>query len=162
MHTTMKILICTDGSVALTEAIKCVLGALRKDNKFTVLYVLSEHGVYYSYKSIFKEDLEKIDQLFGEKDSEKEAAKKIFLSPIYEYMKNAGYNVRDKVREGHVIEEILDEIREGGYNVIMLGDKTGLSPARLLLGSTVSEVMHRAKACVIVIKPPESAYGQST
>ena len=158
----MKILICTDGSHALIEGIKCVIGALRKDNKFTLLYVLSEHGLYHSYKSIFKEDLEKIEELFGEIDSEKEAAKKIFLSPIYGYMKNAGYNVRDKVREGHVIEEILDEIREGGYNVIMLGDKTGLSPARLLLGSTVSEVMHRAKACVIVIKPLESAYGQST
>ena len=61
-----------------------------------MLYVLSEHGLYYSYKSIFKEDLEKIEELFGEIDSEKEAAKKIFLSPIYEYMKNAGYNVHDR------------------------------------------------------------------
>jgi len=151
----MKILICTDGSHALIEGIKCVIGALRKDNKFTLLYVLSEHGLYHSYKSIFKEDLEKIEELFGEIDSEKETAKKLFLSPLFDYMRNSGFNVREKVREGQVTDEILDEIMEGDHGMVILGDKTGLSPARLLLGSTVSEVMHRAKVCVIVIKAPE-------
>jgi len=153
----MKILICTDGSITSNEGIKCVVGALRKDNAYTVLYVLSEHGIYYSYKSIFKEDLEKIEELFGEIDSEKEAAKKLFLSPVCEYMKREGFNVRETVREGHVVEEILDEINEEGYDMVMLGDKKGFSPARMLLGSTVSEVMHRAKVCVMVIKPPLSA-----
>ena len=151
----MKILICTDGSHALIEGIKCVISALRKDNKFTLLYILSEHGLYHSYKSIFKEDLEKIEELFGEIDSEKEAAKKLFLSPLFDYMKNSGFNVREKIREGQVTDEILDEIMEGDHGMVILGDKTGLSPARLLLGSTVSEVMHRAKVCVIVIKAPE-------
>ena len=151
----VKILICTDGSQALIEGIKCVIGALRKDNKFMLLYVLSEHGLYHSYKSIFKEDLEKIEELFGETDSEKEAAKELFLSPLFDYMKNSGFNVRKKVREGQVTEEILNEIIEGDYGLVILGDKTGLSPARLLLGSTVSEVMHRANICVVVIKPTD-------
>lgn len=157
----MKILICTDGSVAMIEGIKCMLGALRKDNKFTLLYVLSQHGVYHSYKSIFKEDLEKIEELFGETDSEKEVAKKIFLLPIFDYMRNAGFNVREKVREGHVTDEILNEIREGNYDVVMLGDKTRLSPARLLLGSIVSDVMRLANICVMVIKPSESVLDRS-
>ncbi|MGB8311395.1 MAG: universal stress protein [Halobacteriota archaeon] len=151
----MKILICTGGSHALIEGIKCMIGALRKDNKFTLLYVLSEHGLYHSYKSIFKEDLEKIEELFGEIDSEKEAAKKLFLSPLFDYMKNSGFNVSEKVREGQVTDEILNEIRESDYDMVIVGGKTGLSPARLLLGSTVSEVMHRANICVIVIKPSE-------
>jgi len=151
----MKILICTDGSHALIEGIKCMTGALRKDNKFTLLYVLSEHGLYHSYKSIFKEDLEKIEELFGETDSEKEAAKKLFLSPLFDYLKSSGFNVREKVREGQVTDEILNEIRESDYDMVILGDKTRLSPARLLLGSTVSEVMHRVNICVIVIKPSE-------
>ena len=149
----MKILICTDGSNTSNEGIKCVVGALRKDNAYTVLYVLSEHGIYYSYKNIFKEDLEKIEGLFGEIGSEKKAAKRLFLSPVCDYMKNDGFTVRGKVREGHVVEEILDEIDEERYDMVMLGDKKGFSPAHLLLGSTVSEVMHRAKVCVIVIRP---------
>jgi nucleotide-binding universal stress UspA family protein len=153
----MKILVCTDGSAASNEGITCAVGALRKDNEYIILYVLSEHGIYYSYKSIFKEDLEKIEELFGEVDSEKEAAKKLFLSPVCDYMKNEGFNVQGKVREGHIVEEILDEIREGEYDMVVLGDKKGVSPARLLIGSTASEVMHRAKVCVIVIKPPVSA-----
>ena len=121
-------------------------------------YVLSEHGIYYSYKSIFKEDLEKIEELFGGIDSEKEAAKKLFLSPVCDYMEREGFDVRGTVREGHVVEEILEEINEEGYDMVLLGDKKGLSPARILLGSTVSEVMHRAKVCVMVIKPPLSAH----
>ena len=32
----MKILICTDGSITSNEGIKCVVGALRKDNAYTV------------------------------------------------------------------------------------------------------------------------------
>ncbi len=149
----MKILVCTDGSVASNDAIKCAMGALSKDNEYIVLYVLSEHGIYYSYKSMFKEDLEKIEELFGDVDSEKEAAKKVFLSPLCDYLKNEGFDIQGKVREGRVVEEILDEIREGEYAMVMLGDKKGMSPARLLIGSTASEVMHRAKVCVIVIKP---------
>jgi nucleotide-binding universal stress UspA family protein len=153
MAMVMKILVCTDGSAASNDAIKCAMGALRKDNEYIVLYVLSEHGIYYSYKSIFKEDLEKIEELFGDIDSEKEAAKKVFLSPLCEYLKKEGFNVREKVREGRAVEEILDEVREGEYDMLILGDKKGISPARLLIGSTASEVMHRAKVCVMVIKP---------
>ena len=100
--------------------------------RIQVPYVLSEHGIYYSYKNIFKEDLEKIEELFGEIGSEKEAAKKLFLSPVCDYMKNDGFTVRGKVREGHVVEEILDEINEERYDMVMLGDKKGFSPVRII------------------------------
>src|SRR5665647_2747914 len=77
----MKVLICVDGSPVTNEGLKCAVDALRIDIEYTLLYVLEEHGIYDSYKRIFREDLERIEELFKDIDSEKEAAKKILFYP---------------------------------------------------------------------------------
>src|SRR5664279_6126094 len=57
----IKALICVDGSPVTNEGFKCAVNALRTDIEYTLLYVLEEHGIYDSYKRIFKEDLERIE-----------------------------------------------------------------------------------------------------
>jgi len=152
----MKALICVDGSPVTNEGFKCAVNALRSDIEYTLLYVLEEHGIYDSYKRIFKEDLERIEELFEDVDSEKEAAKRIFILPMSEYMRDLGLSVRAVVREGPAGEEILDEVREGNYDLVVLGDKKSLSPARRLLGGTLTEVMRNADACVMIVRPPRA------
>ena len=115
--------------------------------------MLEEHGIYDSYKRIFKEDLEQIEELFEDVDSEKEAAKKIFVAPLCEHMCARGLTVRAIVREGQAAKEILDELREGRYDVAVLADKKSLSPTRRLFGGTLTEVVHNADACVIIVRP---------
>ncbi|MGZ8888963.1 MAG: universal stress protein, partial [Halobacteriota archaeon] len=107
----IKTLICVDGSPVTNEGFKCAVNALRTDIEYTLLYVLEEHGIYDSYKRIFREDLERIEELFEDVDSEKEAAKKIFVLPLCDYMREHGLTVRAIVREGPAGEEILDELR---------------------------------------------------
>jgi len=46
----MRVLACTDGSEVATEGIKCALKTLSKEHDYTLLFVLSEKGVYRSYK----------------------------------------------------------------------------------------------------------------
>ena len=150
----MKALVCVDGSPVTNEALKCGCAALRDDIEFTLLYVLEEHGIYESYKRIFREDLERIEELFEDVDSEKEAAKKIFVNPLCDYMRKKGLNARAIVREGHAVKEILDELREGKYQLAVLGDKKGLSATRRLLGGTLVEVLDNADTCVMVMRPP--------
>ena len=153
MVVNMKVLVCFDGSPSVMEGVKCAVDALRRDIDYTLLYVLTEHGIYESYKRIFREDLERIEALVGDVDSEKKAARRIFLGPLCAYMLEQGLTVRAVVREGHPAEEILDEVRDGQYDIVMLGDAHSFSASRLLVGSTVTEVMRNACTCVMVIHP---------
>jgi nucleotide-binding universal stress UspA family protein len=118
------------------------------------LYVLEEHGIYDSYKRIFREDLERIENLFEDVDSEKEAAKKIFVLPLCEYIREHGLTASAIVREGPASEEILDELFDGKYNLVILGDRKSLSPARRLLGGALTEIMHNADTSVTIVRQP--------
>ncbi len=151
----MKVLICVDGSPSVIEGVKCAAGTFRSDVDCTLLYVLTEHGVYESRKRIFKVDLERIEALFGDVGSEKKAARHVFLDPLCEYMREQGLTVRAIVREGHVAEEIVNEARDGQYDIVMLGDAHSLSRKRLLVGSTVCEVMQNVRTCVMVVRPAQ-------
>ena len=92
--------------------------------------VLTERGIYESYKRIFREDLERIEALVGDVDSEKKAARRIFIDPLCAYMREQGLTVRAVVREGHVAEEILDEASEGQYTILSCSETHALSQRR--------------------------------
>jgi nucleotide-binding universal stress UspA family protein len=153
MVVNMKVLVCFDGSPSVTEGVKCAVDALRRDIDYTLLYVLTERGIYESYKRIFREDLEQIEALVGDIDSEKKAARQLFLGPLCAHMREQGLAVRAVVREGHAAKEILDEVREGQYDIVMLGAGHSFSASRLFVGSTVTQVMQNARTCVMVIRP---------
>jgi len=150
----MKALICVDGSPVTNEGFRCAVDALRIDIEYTLLYVLEEHGIYDSYKRVFREDLERIEELFEDVDSEKEAAKRMFVLPLCEYMRERGLTVKTIIREGPAGRQILDEIREGKYDLVVLGDRKKLSLVRRLLGGTLTELMHNADTCVMIVWPP--------
>jgi nucleotide-binding universal stress UspA family protein len=152
----VKVLICVDGSPSIMESVKCAVNAFRRNTDYTLLYVLTERGVYESYKRIFREDLKRIEAIFGDIDSEKKAARQIFLDPIYAYMREQGLTVRAVVREGPAVPEILNEVREGQYDIVVLGDAQSFSASKLLVGGTVSQVIQNAQACVVVIRPCRS------
>ena len=68
-------------------------------------------------------------------------------------MREQGLAVRAVVREGHAAKEILDEVREGQYDIVVLGDAHSFSASRLLVRSTVTQVMQNARTCVMAIRP---------
>jgi nucleotide-binding universal stress UspA family protein len=150
----MKALMCVDGSPATTEGLKCAVETLRSDIEWTLLYVLEERGIYDSYKRIFREDLERIEELLKDVDSEKDAAKRIFVLPLCQHMRERRLTVKAIVREGLPAAEILAELEEGEYDLAVLGDKKGLSTTRRLLGGTLAEVMQNANTCLLVVRPP--------
>ncbi|MGZ4902699.1 MAG: universal stress protein [Halobacteriota archaeon] len=152
----MKVLICTDGSLSSLEGIKCVLEVLGKEHEYTLLFVLSEEGVYQRYKETFAEDLTRIEKIFGDLASEKAAAQETFLKPLYEYMKQAGFNAIPKVREGKIATEITAEIEETQYVVTVLSEER-ISPMNLLPRSTLHEVLQNTKRCILVVRPPHSS-----
>jgi nucleotide-binding universal stress UspA family protein len=69
-------------------------------------------------------------------------------------MRERGLTVCAIVKEGPAGEEILDELRDGKYDLVVLGDRKSLSPARRLLGGTLTEVMRNAETRVMIVRPP--------
>ncbi len=149
----MRVLICTDGSASSTEGIKCALQVLGKEHEYTLLFVLSEEGIYRRYKQTFEEDLARIEKLFGDPDPEKAAAREIFLRPLQDYMSQAGFKTAPKVREGSVVSEILAEIDEERYEVTVLSEGK-ISLKKLLPGSTLHEIVQNTKKCILLVRPP--------
>jgi len=135
------------------EGVKCAVNALRRDIDYTLLYVLTERGIYESYKHLFREDLERIEALVGDVDSEKKTARRIFLDPLCAPHARTGSRRPRCCEGGHAAEEILDEVREGHYDIVMLGAGHSFSASRLFVGSTVTEVMRNVRTCVMVMHP---------
>ncbi|MGZ4918765.1 MAG: universal stress protein [Halobacteriota archaeon] len=151
----MKVLICTDGSSSSLEGIKCILEVLDKKHEYTLLFVLSEEGIYGRYKETFAEDLDRIEKIFGDLGSEQAAAQEIYLGPLRDYMLQTGFRAVPKVREGSVAAEIIAEISEAQYGLTVLSEGK-ISPMKLLPGSTLHEVLQNTKKCILVVRPPHS------
>lgn len=63
-----------------------------------------------------------------------------------------GAVVHTCIRIGHPAEEIVAEATEGGYDIILLGDKHAHDLMTRLLGSTVKKVLEQAPCPVIIAK----------
>jgi nucleotide-binding universal stress UspA family protein len=60
--------------------------------------------------------------------------------------------VTSKVRKGSPIEEILNEARDGDYDIIVVGSRDMATLLNALLGSITEKVADRASACVLVVR----------
>ncbi len=149
----MKVLVCTDGSTSSIEGIKCAIQVLGKEHEYTLLFVLSEEGLYRRYKETFEEDITRIEKLFEDPDPEKAAAREIFLRPLQDYMSQAGFKTIPKVREGSVVGEILAEIDQGQYAVTLLGEGK-ISLVKLLPRSTLHDIVQNTTTCILLVRSP--------
>lgn len=126
----MRILVATGGSPHSEAALHFsshVLRAQHDEETLTVLTVLKHEAERPQADAISA----RADQLF-----------KAVIS-----------NVQTKVRIGHPAEEIIREAEDGGYNLVIVGEKQnhGLV-TRFLLGSTAERVVEHAPCPVIIAK----------
>jgi nucleotide-binding universal stress UspA family protein len=88
------------------------------------------------------------------------------LSDGEEKVKAEEVQVETLLKEGHIVQEIVNVAKEGNFDLIVIGGR-GISKIReLLLGSVTDGVIHHASCPVLVIKlvpqPEDSAsYSQS-
>lgn len=74
-------------------------------------------------------------------------------------LRRGDYAVTSSIRKGAAAREILEEAREAGSDMIVLGAKVRSGLPGLLLGSAIREVTHHSPVPVLVARPPRRPFG---
>ncbi len=148
----MKILIATDGSICSDAAVKSV--AEREWPKGSELRVVSilEHS---SLESITAGEYAfKLDEI---REEVRQMIKQI-ASSAADTLSNPNCKASYIVREGLVAQEILEEAKQWGADLIVVGTHGRKGLSKFLLGSVAQKIAIHANCSVeIVRKPQENA-----
>ena len=69
-----------------------------------------------------------------------------------------GISAHPKIREGEISREILTEVNEGGYDLLVLGSRGGhelLGIGDLLLSETADQILPHCQTSLLVVKEPK-------
>ena len=73
-------------------------------------------------------------------------------------MKRMGIPVATRIRKGSVREQILAELAEGGYDLLVLGSPLPGKDGRIALGGVIGRVLQDVKHLpVLIVRSPEAA-----
>lgn len=64
-----------------------------------------------------------------------------------------GIQAEIKISHGDVVEAILEETKEGHYDLVVLGETEGTTLRGLLLGNVTQQIINRAPCAVLISKP---------
>ena len=141
------ILLPTDGSQGVEEAINCAVALAKKfDAKIHVLYVVEpprfqEYGAGIALASMIK--------------TLQEAGEQILSDTVELIRKSGALALEEVMDEGHPAEEILQYAREHGIDLIVMGTHGRRGLNRVLLGSVAEEVVRSADVPVMTVRMGE-------
>lgn len=151
----MKILVCTDGSEhsqkTLEEA-STIAGGCNAD-EVAIIYVYNQPPDF-SYlekkgSSITSKDIERFREL---EEEHKEEIKERVLSQALKVFEKKNIKASTIFKEGHPAEVITSVASEGGFDMIVIGNRGIGGLKRLFLGSVSNAVVQNAKPSVLTVK----------
>lgn len=150
-HDTMgRVLVCTAGKEPGLAAVECggriahLLGA-----EVTVLHVMSQIAGRPVLPPDALEDLEAPAQVLMEHHT----PEGICLEQAMELLRGLEVPARPLVRHGQVVEEILDEAREGAYDLLVIGAHATTGLMGLLLDDVAHQIISHADRPILVARP---------
>jgi len=118
------------------------------DIQAVVLHVIPEVDERFRhYERLHERELREIEHLFGDEGHGLEVAVQ-----ARERLKRLGLEAERKVREGDPAAEILAEIREGTYDLVILASDAEGSVEDPRLGGVADEVVHSAPVSVLIVR----------
>ncbi|HTL17666.1 MAG TPA: universal stress protein [Patescibacteria group bacterium] len=150
-----KILICSGGKSYIDPAVQLTGSiALGAGAPITLLHVLPEPPAIYARLPRMQETA---DWLLS---SNSELG--INLRREKETLERLGVRADVKLRHGSVLEEILNEISEGGHDLVVTGSALSRGLRTYVLGDVSREVVNRAECPILVVRSrDDSGEGQS-
>lgn len=145
----MRVLFCVDGSEGAERALARGIAWLRDAGmRGVVLHVIPEVDERLRhYERLHEAELAEIERLFGHEGHGLEVAVQ-----ARERLKELGLEADRKVRQGDPATEILAEIREGRYDLVVLASDEAGAVEEPRLGSVAEQVVRDAPASVLVVR----------
>ncbi len=143
-----KILLCNSGGDTtgiLSRFTNKFIRCLQEDLQITVLHVMSQ--ISASPKATSWPLLAGAEKLMQEQTPEG-----IVLERDLRVLEQKEYPVTPKIRHGFVIDEILSEVQEGDYDLLVIGAHRKEMWQRLLLDDIALELLQQADRPVLVVK----------
>lgn len=148
-----RVLICSGGRNYIDRAVKLTGDiACKSPMRVTILHVMPEPPAVYAGLMAREEDTARIlaskSALGRNLRAEKSALEAVGVQPEM------------KLRHGLVVDEILAELREGEYDMVVTGSAPAGGPLRTyIMGNVTSEIVNRADCAVLVVRGGDPARG---
>ena len=123
----MKILMCTDGSKYASEALRFGSLIAREVKKEVTLLGVTEHS----------DEVSKVTRM---------------LERISSVLCEDVPQIQTVIRHGHAAEQILREVEEHEYDLVVVGSRGRRGITRFLLGSTAARLARYCPVSVIIVK----------
>ena len=150
-----RILLCSGGkrfiddTVRLTGTLAAALQA-----EVTLFHVMAEPPAIYAHLLELEEDVTALLASGSELGRNLVAEKKA--------LEKFGVVVKVRVRHGFVVDQLLDEMREGNYHLIVSGSSRARGPLQhYIMGDVTKRILDSAECSVLVARsqPPGPAKG---
>jgi nucleotide-binding universal stress UspA family protein len=150
-----RILLCSGGkhfidpAVRLTGTIAAALHA-----EVTVFHIMAEPPAVYAHLLELEEDVGALLRSDSELGRNLQAEKKAF--------EKLGVAVKVRVRHGFILDQLLEEMGEGNYDLIVSGSSRARGPLRhYIMGDVTERILDSADCSILVARsqPPGPAKG---
>jgi nucleotide-binding universal stress UspA family protein len=150
-----RILLCSGGkhfidpAVRLTGTIAAALHA-----EVTVFHIMAEPPAIYAHLLELEEDVGALLRSDSELGRNLLAEKKAF--------EKLGVAVKVRIRHGFIVDQLLEEMREAKYDLIVSGSSRARGPLRhYIMGDVTKAILENAECSVLVARsqPPGPAKG---
>ncbi|AQM41156.1 universal stress protein [Staphylococcus cohnii] len=108
--------------------------------KITIFNVIPEGDLQTSVRY----DGKHFEELAEEKGKE--------LSPFVEKLESLGLKIQVKFRSGYIKQEILNEIEENNYDIVVMSNKRAKPDIKNVLGNVTHKIANSANIPVLIIK----------
>jgi nucleotide-binding universal stress UspA family protein len=146
-----KVLLATDGSEYSDRAASFAARLLANTDCRLTLLTVFEEPVYPMPQDEITPPLEIIPPYEDLREAFLDRAEAI-LDHGLALLREAGVEAETKVRFGHPAAEILGELEEGGYEMIIMGSHGHGVLGEVLLGSVSYRISHHAKCPVLIVR----------
>lgn len=145
-----KVLVATDGSKSSFRAVdKTIQLVQAMKAEVTALSVAHEVPLFQDHDGLSSEHLVMVRQNL--KEGAEKAAKEI-LEKTESIFRENGLEVSTILKVGHPGEVICHVADEGGYDLVVVGNRGLGGIKELLLGSVSNRVAHCVKSSVLIVK----------
>jgi nucleotide-binding universal stress UspA family protein len=146
----MKVLIATDGSSYSDAAVRTAAERpWPPGSEFRILSVIERPAITYVAGGEYELDIN-----YEQISADVRRSLEPMIAGAATQLSDKGFSVSQTIREGVAAEEILDEAREWGADLIMVGTHGRKGISRFLLGSVAQRVATHAPCSVEIVRAP--------